>query len=66
MGAELLGLFVDDWRFAVSILAWLAFVCLCLRWFGISAWLMAGMLFGGLAAILVGSANRASLNRRRT
>jgi hypothetical protein len=65
IGAELLGLFVDDRGFAVSILLWLAFVFLCLRWLGDSAWMMAGLLFAGLAAILIESARRAGRTRRR-
>jgi hypothetical protein len=64
IGAELLSLFVDDWGFALSILAWLAFVFLCIRWLDGSASLIAALLFGGLAAILAGSAKRASFKRR--
>ena len=61
----MLGLFVDDWGLAVSILLWLAFIVLCLRRPGIPAWIMAVLLFSGLASILIESAQRVARSRRR-
>lgn len=60
---ELLGLFVDDGRFAIAILAWLA-VC----WFAVprlhwSAGAQGLLLFAGLAAILVESTWRRGRRR---
>lgn len=53
--AELFGLFVDDGRFALAILVWVA-----IAWIGLPhllpvAWDAAG-LFAGLALILIASA----------
>ncbi len=62
---EMLGLFVDDWGFAVAILLWLAFVFLCHRCLGVPAWIMAGLLFAGLATILIASARRTARTRRQ-
>ncbi len=56
---EVLGLFVDDAGFAVSILAWVV-ACLVLSWLGVAALWTGCILFAGLAAILVESAIRRS------
>jgi putative Mn2+ efflux pump MntP len=58
ISAELLGLFVDDVRFAVAIIGWIGF-----NWL-LSRHLLAGeewggvILFGGLGVILLWSAVR--------
>jgi hypothetical protein len=55
---ELLGLFVDDARFAVAILVWLLLVWLAVSRLGLSPrWAGIGLCVG-LAAILVESAVR--------
>lgn len=60
VGRELLGLFVDDLRFTVAVLGWLAVAMLQPAWAG------SGMLlFLGLLAILVGSAYLAGRAHRR-
>jgi hypothetical protein len=56
MLAEILGLFVDDGRYALAILGWLVIAWLVLPHLGLPpAWPPAG-LFSGLAAILLWSA----------
>lgn len=49
---ELLGLFVDDARFALAILAWLTALALLLPQIPLPAW-HGALLFTGLAVILV-------------
>jgi uncharacterized membrane protein len=49
---ELLGLFVDDARFALSILAWLTALALLLPQIPLPTW-RGALLFTGLAVILV-------------
>lgn len=58
IGSELLGLFVDDVGFAVSILAWVAVCAVILPILGLSGAVPALILFAGLLAILVESATR--------
>ena len=55
---EVFGLFVDDGRFAVTIVVWLLLVSLVLPWSGVAAGWTGAILFAGLAAILVESALR--------
>ncbi len=65
---EVYGLFVDDLSFTLSILAWLG-----LTWLGVVEleqrhtafphWLPAGLLFAGLAGILLGSTLRFARRR---
>jgi hypothetical protein len=50
--AELYGLFVDDGRFALAILAWIGFVWKILPWLGLAPWAAGPALFAGLAVIL--------------
>jgi hypothetical protein len=58
IAVEILGLFIDDGSFALSILAWLGLAWLVLpRLPGLGAWAGA-LLFAGLAALLVESAVR--------
>jgi hypothetical protein len=49
---ELLGLFVDDARFALAILTWLTALALLLPQIPLPAW-RGALLFTGLAVILV-------------
>ena len=49
---ELFGLFVDDARFALAILAWLTALALLLRQTPLPTW-HGGLLFTGLVVILV-------------
>jgi hypothetical protein len=63
VGAELLGLFVDDGRFAIGIIVWLIVAGLALRRIDLPAGLPPVILFGGLAAILVESAVRKARGR---
>jgi hypothetical protein len=55
-------LFIDDGAFALSILIWLALVWL-LRELGFNATWDCGLLFVGLAVLLVHSARRKTANR---
>lgn len=65
VGAELLGLFVDDGAFAAAILAWLAVAWLVLPRLGLAPGLPPVLLAVGLAAILVASAARQARRRGR-
>lgn len=56
--SEVLGLFVDDVAFAVSILAWLVFAGVVLPRFGLQPWVDGVALFAGVTAILIESALR--------
>jgi hypothetical protein len=58
IGRELLGLFVDDGRDALAILAWLVFAGLVLPRLNPPSAVPPSILFLGLAAILVASATR--------
>jgi hypothetical protein len=70
---EIYGLFVDDLRFTVSILAWLGVAWLGVAWFGAAEaarmqpgrlpWLPAVLLFTGLGGILMESALRFARRR---
>lgn len=59
-----LGLFVDDGRFAIAILLWLALVRSVLPWLALPPALPPIILFVGLAVILVESAMRQASRRR--
>lgn len=59
-GREELGLFVDDGRFALAILAWLAVAGLALPRLGLPDALPPALLFAGLAAILLDGVRRRS------
>jgi hypothetical protein len=61
--SEFIGLFVDDYLFAVTILLWLAIAWLALPHIGLGQALPPVLLFAGLAGILVHGAIRGS---RRT
>ena len=61
---EIFGLFVDDGRFAVAILAWLAVVWLVLPRIGMPVRWGGPILFVGLALILVENATRYSRHGR--
>jgi hypothetical protein len=56
--SEFLGLFVDDWGFAASILLWEGVVWLGIRGMACPAALAAVLFVAGLAAILIESAVR--------
>ena len=56
--AEIVGLFVDDGRFALAILVWLAAVWLILPHLAVAAAWRGLILFLGLAAILLDGAVR--------
>ena len=53
---EVFGLFVDDGRFAVAILVWLALAALGLPRLGLAPVWQGPILFAGLALTLVASA----------
>lgn len=57
---EIVGLFIDDGPFAISILVWLLLVGLALRYLHVPAVWGASILFAGLAAILIESTLRRS------
>ena len=57
---ELLGLFVDDGSLAIAVLAWVAIVAALIRVAGVSGALGGGLLFAGLAAILIENVWRAT------
>lgn len=56
--SELIGLFVDDGNFALSILIWLIACGLALPHLGLPAFLPPVILFAGLVVILARSAIR--------
>jgi hypothetical protein len=57
---ELLGLFVDDGSLAIAILAWVAIVAALMGVAGLPGALGGGLLFVGLAAILIENVWRAA------
>ena len=57
---ELFGLFVDDGSLALAILAWVAIVAALMRLAGVSGAVGGGLLFLGLAAILIENVWRAA------
>ena len=59
---ELIGLFVDDGRFALAIVAWVAILGLVSRATSAGAW-QGVVLFAGLAVILVESVLRRTRRR---
>jgi hypothetical protein len=63
VGAELLGLFVDDGRFAIGILVWLVVATLAFRHLELPPAVPPVILFAGLAVILVESAVRKARGR---
>ena len=63
--SELFGLFVDDGRFAVTILLWLAAVGLILPHLRLPDFLPPAILLAGLVVILAESAIRAARGTRR-
>lgn len=64
--SQLIGLFVDDGRFAALILGWIVLCAVLLQRTGLPPALEAGLLFGGLGLILVESAaRRAKAGRQR-
>ncbi len=64
VGAELLGLFVDDGRLAIGILVWLVVAALAFRHLDLPQAVPPVILFAGLAVILVHGAVRESRGRR--
>jgi uncharacterized membrane protein (DUF4010 family) len=60
---EILGLFVDNVAFAVTILAWLVIVRLLLPVFDLPPAWQGPILFAGLAVILAESATRHSRSK---
>jgi hypothetical protein len=63
-GREVLGLFIDDGRFALAILAWLAIMALVSALAPLPGPMRGPLLFAGLAAILAVSCRRAIALRR--
>lgn len=63
VGSELLGLFVDDARFAGAIVAWLLAAGSVLPRLGLPAGLAALVWFAGFAAILIAGALRRARRR---
>jgi hypothetical protein len=63
VGAELLGLFVDDGRFAVAILLWLLVAGFALKRMDLSGGVGAAILFAGLVLILIENAIRSARGR---
>ena len=62
---ELIGLFVDDGRFAALIVGWVVLCALVLRRTGLPNGGSAALLFAGFAAILIESAVRRARAERR-
>lgn len=63
IGAEILGLFVEDWVFALAIALWLA-TAAAIATFDIGRPILRGaVLFAGLAIILIASVARAARTR---
>ena len=62
---EILGLFVDEWSFALAILLWLAIVWITLTHLHLHAAAAGIILFAGLALILIESALRFARKRQR-
>ena len=58
IGSELIGLFVDDGNFALSLLIWLIACGLALPRLGLPTFLPPLLLFAGLVVILTWSAMR--------
>jgi hypothetical protein len=58
IGSELIGLFVDDGNFALSILVWLIACSLALPRLGLPSFLPPTILFAGLVVILARGAMR--------
>ncbi|MBN8909798.1 MAG: hypothetical protein J0H99_25095 [Rhodospirillales bacterium] len=58
VGEELVGLFVDDGRFAASIVCWIILCALVLPRIGLPPGLPPILLYLGLAALLIESAVR--------
>ena len=56
--AEAFGLVVDDGRLAIAAIVWLLFCWLALPWLCVGATWRGGLLFAGLAAILIESVLR--------
>ena len=52
---ELVGLFVDDWRYALAILIWIGAVALLARFFGLPPAMRGLALAGGLIIVYLGS-----------
>ncbi len=63
--SEMVGLFVDDGRFALAILAWIGVVWKLLPRLGLAPEGDGVALFAGLAAILLEGAWRRARGRRR-
>jgi hypothetical protein len=61
-GAELLGLFVEDWQFAAAIASWVAAIAVASRTAIPGSWL-GPLLFAGLSIVLL--ANVAKNSRRK-
>jgi hypothetical protein len=52
---ELVGLFVDDWRYALAILVWIGAVAVVAQTFGLTPGARGLTFAGGLVAIFLGS-----------
>jgi hypothetical protein len=63
--AQVYGLFVDDGRFALAILAWIGVVWKVLPWLGLAPEWAGVALFAGLAVILLEGAWRRAGGQRR-
>lgn len=58
--AELVGLFIDDGLFAASVVIWVLLIAFAAPALGVPALWRSGLLFAGLAAILIESIARRS------
>ena len=58
--AELVGLFIDDGLFAASVVIWVLLIAFAAPALGVPALWHSGLLFAGLAAILIESVARRS------
>ncbi len=65
IGREVLGLFVDDSSFAITILIWLALVVIGLPRIALGAHWTSPIVFAGLALILIESVLRFSRRRSK-
>jgi hypothetical protein len=61
---EMLGLFVDDGRFVVSVMAWVLAGVICQRNHFIDSRIVAVLLFLGVALLLVENAGRTARTHR--
>ena len=66
VGSEIIGLFIDDGRFAAAIATWLTACWLVLPRFGLAPFVLPLILSSGLVAILIESATRFAAATQRS